>query len=217
MAGTDRSGRPPLAKPVTDVPAGALPTLRRKARACRACGLWKNATQTVFGAGPAAAQVMLVGEQPGNQEDLEGVPFVGRAGALLDRALGEVGLERAALYVTNTVKHFKYEQRGKARLHKRANAEEQQACRGWLAAELREVNPGVIVALGAMAAQTLFGPAFRISAERGTWRRLTPQTQALATWHPAAILRAPDPTREGLFRELVSDLASIAGRLARPS
>ena len=162
----------PLAKPVEEIPAGTLTTLRREARDCRACPLWRYGTQTVFGQGPASAQVMLIGEQPGLHEDREGVPFVGPAGQLLDRALGEAGLDRATLYLTNTVKHFKYETRGSAKLHKRANAAEQAACRMWLAAELLRVKPRLVVGLGAMAAQTMFGNAFRITRERGVWRPL---------------------------------------------
>lgn len=201
----------PLAKPVDEVPAGALATLRRKARDCRACPLWRHATQTVFGQGPAAAQVMLVGEQPGLYEDREGAPFVGPAGQLLDRALGEAGLDRAMLYLTNTVKHFKYELRGTAKLHKRANAAEQAACRMWLAAELLRVKPKLVVGLGAMAAQTMFGNAFRITAERGVWRPLDEATQGLATWHPSAVLRMPEEERRHqAFDELVEDLRAVA-------
>jgi len=206
----------PLAKPVDEVPAGALTTLRRKARDCHACPLWRYGTQTVFGQGPAAAQVMLIGEQPGLHEDREGVPFVGPAGQLLDRALGEAGLDRSALYLTNTVKHFKYETRGTAKLHKRANAAEQAACRMWLAAELLRVKPKLVVGLGAMAAQTMFGNAFRITRERGVWRPLDEGTQGLATWHPSAVLRMPEEEkRHQAFAELVADLRSVAGALGK--
>jgi DNA polymerase len=204
----------PLAKPVDEVPAGALTTLRRKARDCRACPLWRYGTQTVFGQGPSSAPVMLIGEQPGLHEDREGVPFVGPAGQLLDRALGEAGLDRAMLYLTNTVKHFKYEMRGTAKLHKRANAAEQAACRMWLAAELLRVKPKLVVGLGAMAAQTMFGNAFRITAERGVWRPLGEQAQGLATWHPSAVLRMPEEEkRHQAFDELVADLRTVAGAL----
>lgn len=211
--------RPPavptlLAKPVTQIPDGNLATLRRKARQCRACPLWKPATQTVFGAGADDARIILIGEQPGLQEDLRGLPFVGPAGQLLDRALEEAGLDRAALYLTNTVKHFKYELRGKARLHKRANAAEQEACRMWLAAELARLQPRIVVALGAMAAQTLFGSTFSITRERGRWRRLGPDTEGLATWHPSAVLRAPDEERARVYRQLVQDLSEIVTRAA---
>jgi uracil-DNA glycosylase len=204
-----------LAKPAGDIPAGNLATLRRKSATCRACPLWQYATRTVFGRGPATAPAMLIGEQPGAQEDLTGEPFVGPAGQLLDKALDEAGLKRETLYLTNTVKHFKYEMRGKARLHKRANASEQAACRGWLAAELSRVEPAFVVALGAMAAQTLFGDAFRITRERGTWRELGEHTRALATWHPSAVLRMPQPERRhAAYAEMVADLRELAMALA---
>jgi uracil-DNA glycosylase len=206
----------PLAKPVDEVPVGALATLRREARDCHACPLWRYGTQTVFGQGPASARVMLIGEQPGLHEDREGVPFVGPAGQLLDRALGEAGLDRSTLYLTNTVKHFKYEMRGTAKLHKRANAAEQAACRMWLAAELLRVKPKLVVGLGAMAAQTMFGNAFRITRERGVWRPLGEGAQGLATWHPSAVLRMPEEAkRHQAFDELVADLRMVAGALGR--
>jgi DNA polymerase len=198
----------PLGKPVSEIPDGSISALRRKARDCRACPLWKRATQTVFGAGPAHARVMLIGEQPGLQEDRTGLPFVGAAGRVLGRALQEAQLQRAALYLTN-VKHFKYESRGKARLHKRANEAEQAACRKSLAAELARVQPRFVVALGAMAAQTLFGQAFRVTRERGRWHELGENSRAVATWHPSAFLRAPQPRRSELYRQLVQDLRSI--------
>jgi DNA polymerase len=201
-----------LAKPVAEIPDGSLAALRRKARDCHACPLWKRATQTVFGQGPAHAEVMLIGEQPGLQEDREGLPFVGPAGGMLDRALAEAGLDRQTLFLTNTVKHFKYESRGTAKLHKRANAAEQAACRMWLAAELARVQPRLVVALGAMAAQTLFGNGFRITRGRGQWRDLGEHAHGMATWHPSAILRAPDDRRGMMYRELVEDLRSIAQR-----
>jgi DNA polymerase len=203
-----------LAKPVTQIPDGDLATLRREARDCHACPLWKRATQTVFGAGADDARIMLIGEQPGLQEDLQGLPFVGPAGRLLDRALDEARLDRTTLYLTNTVKHFKYEARGKARLHKRANATEQAACRMWLAAELARLQPRIVVALGAMAAQTLFGSTFSITRERGRWHRLGPDTEGFATWHPSAVLRAPDEQRARVYRQLVQDLSEIARRTA---
>jgi DNA polymerase len=204
-----------LAKPVAEIPTGALATLRRKARGCRACPLWRNATQTVFGEGPATAAAMLIGEQPGQQEDETGTPFVGPAGHLLDRALEEAGLDRTTLYLTNTVKHFKYEARGNAKLHKRANASEQAACRMWLAAELLRVQPRVVIGLGAMAAQTLFGNAFRITRERGAWRELGQDVRGMATWHPSAVLRMPKPEqRHQAYAELVSDLRAVVSVLA---
>ena len=202
-----------LAKPVREIPEGGLATLRRKARECHACGLWKHATQTVFGAGADHARIMLIGEQPGQQEDIQGLPFVGPAGRLLDRALEEAQVDRGTLYLTNTVKHFKYELRGKRRLHKRANAAEQEACRMWLAAELVRLQPRIVVALGAMAAQTLFGTTFSITRERGKWRRLGPDSEAFATFHPSAILRAPDEQRAAMYRQLLEDLSGIPKRM----
>ena len=205
----------PLAKPVAEIPTGALVTLRRKAKGCRACPLWRNATQTVFGEGPATAAAMLIGEQPGQQEDQSGTPFVGPAGHLLDRALEEAGLDRRTLYLTNTVKHFKYETRGNAKLHKRANASEQAACRMWLAAELLRVQPRVVIGLGAMAAQTLFGNAFRITRQRGEWRELGQGVRGMATWHPSAVLRMPRPDRRHqAYAELVADLRDVVAVLA---
>ena len=204
----------PLARPVAVVPAGSLATLRRNARACRACPLWKPATQTVFGEGPATAAAMLLGEQPGNAEDLSGRPFVGPAGALLDAALAEAGLARDALYLTNTVKHFKFEPRGKVRLHKRATAAEQAACRPWLAGELARLQPRWIVCLGAMAAQAVFGAGFRITRERGRWIELDGDRRGLATWHPAAVLRARDEDRARMRSELVADLAQLAAAMS---
>lgn len=201
----------PLAKPVSEIPSGNIAALKRKARHCHACPLWKPATQTVFGDGPSNADIMLIGEQPGLHEDIEGEPFVGPAGRMLDRALAEADLDRGTLFLTNTVKHFKYEQRGTAKLHKRANAAEQAACRMWLAAELARVRPKIVVALGAMAAQTLFGNAFRLTRERGEWRGLSEHAVGMATWHPSAILRGRD-RRDAMYRQLVEDLRSAAKR-----
>ena len=212
MRNVDDKTEIPLAKPVAKIPEGSLAALRREARNCHACDLWKHATQTVFGAGPADARIMLIGEQPGLYEDREGAPFVGPAGKLLDRALEEAGLDRREVYLTNTVKHFKYEPRGKLRLHKRASAAEQAACRMWLAAELVQVKPEVIVALGAMAAQTLFGATFSVTRERGRWRKLGGSAEGFATWHPSAVLRAPEERREELYRQLVQDLGTIRKR-----
>ena len=206
----DELAQVPLAKPVGEIPPGDLKQLRRAARDCHACPLWKKATRTVFGVGPEDAAIMMIGEQPGLYEDREGLPFVGPAGKLLDRALEEARLERAQLYLTNTVKHFKYEQRGKARLHKRANAAEQAACRMWLAAELLRIQPRILVALGAMAAQTLFGSTFSIVRQRGRWQQLAPGREGLATWHPSAVLRTPDENRDAMYRQLVEDLREVA-------
>ena len=205
----------PLAKPATVIPSGGLSTLRREAADCQACPLWRGATQTVFGEGPERASVMLIGEQPGAQEDIEGRPFVGPAGRLLDQVLAEAGLHRETLYLTNTVKHFKYEMRGKRRLHKSANASEQAACRMWLAAELLRVRPRVVVGLGAMAAQTMFGNDFRITRERGDWRKLAGDVRGIATWHPSALLRMPDRQARAIAREeLLGDLRKVALAIA---
>jgi DNA polymerase len=202
----------PLAlAPAEPAPSGSIASLRRKARQCQACPLWQHATQTVFGEGAARADMMLIGEQPGDQEDQQGEPFVGPAGGLLDRALAEAGLDRTQLYVTNAVKHFKFEPRGKRRIHQRASAREQAICRQWLAAELREVQPRRILAMGAMASRATFGSAFRLTAQRGQWLSLPGGAKGMATWHPSAILRSPDAEgRERRYRELVADLKRFA-------
>ncbi|HKY90964.1 MAG TPA: UdgX family uracil-DNA binding protein [Nevskiaceae bacterium] len=201
--------------PSLPVPQGSLASLREQARDCRNCDLWRNATQTVFGRGPAHARVMLVGEQPGDREDIAGRPFVGPAGKLLDRALAEAGLERKAVYVTNAVKHFKFEPRGKFRLHKRANAEEQRACRPWLMAELDRVKPAIVVCMGAMASSSLLGRTFRLLKERGQWRELEDGTRAIATVHPSYLLRLPDEdARRRGFDAFVADLRVVAEALA---
>ncbi|SEW19306.1 UdgX family uracil-DNA binding protein [Luteibacter sp. 329MFSha] len=198
----------PLQKAAVDAPEGSIAALRRQARDCRACDLWKPATQTVFGEGPVHARIVVIGEQPGDQEDLAGKPFVGPAGKLFDRALGEAGVERDALYVTNAVKHFKFEPRGKVRLHKRANAEEQAACRPWLAAELDRIQPEAIVCLGAMAAQAVFGASFRLMQQRGEWLDLPDGRRAMATVHPSYLLRLPDhEAREAGYADFVRDLS----------
>jgi len=205
----------PLAKPPQIIPEGSLAELGRAAADCRACPLWRTATQVVFGEGPASAELMLIGEQPGSVEDLKGRPFVGPAGRLLEQALAAAGLDRGALYLTNAVKHFKYEPRGKVRLHKRASAAEQAACRRWLAAELLRVRPRLVVGLGAMAALALFGSAFRLTRERGEWRALAGGARGLATWHPSALLRMPDQARRhAAYGELVADLRRVAAALA---
>lgn len=204
----------PLARPPSmSPPQGSLKELRDLALRCHDCPLWKHATQTVFGNGPAHAPMMLVGEQPGLQEDASGEPFVGPAGALLDRALHEAGLDRANVYITNAVKHFKYELRGKRRLHKRANAAEQAICREWLAAELREVRPQRVLALGAMAAQAFFGTTFQITMSHGRWLRLSGGIDAMATWHPSSVLRSINrDTHDHRYQQLVDDLrAFMAG------
>ena len=188
-------------------PAGSLDALRREAAGCRACPLWQPATQTVFGEGPADARVMVVAEQPGDQEDLAGRPFVGPSGQLFDRALAEVGLARDALYVTNTVKHFKFQPRGKRRLHARANAGEQAACRPWLQGELARVRPALVVCLGAMAAQALLGASFR--EQRGQWQVLADGTRVLATVHPSYLLRLPAVDRAAAWQAWLDDLHRV--------
>jgi DNA polymerase len=191
-----------------------LQEARRSAAGCKNCPLWKRATQTVFGEGEATARVMMVGEQPGNDEDLIGRPFVGPAGKLLDAALFEAGIDRRLVYVTNVVKHFKWEPRGKRRIHQKPNAMEIEACHPWLEAELRIVAPVVLVCLGATAAQALLGRSFRVTKERG---KLIPSSLApwvLATIHPSAVLRAPDEERDEMRRGFVADLHRVAAVIA---
>src|SRR5713101_1129490 len=191
-------------------PRPMLASLRRAAAGCRACPLWKRGTQTVFGEGPRGAKLFFVGEQPGDREDIEGHPFVGPAGRLLDACLEEAGIDRREVYVTNVVKHFKWEPRGKKRIHQKPNSTEIAACRPWLEAELAVVKPKALVCLGATAAQALFGPSFRVTKSRG---RLFPSPLAplaAATIHPSAILRAPDSQARRLeTRRFVRDLAGI--------
>ncbi len=197
----------PQAVPEAIQQAGSLEEVQALARECRRCDLWKPATQTVFGEGPQRARIMFIGEQPGDQEDLAGKPFVGPAGKLLDRALAEAGVDRSEIYVTNTVKHFKFEPRGKMRLHKRADSREQAACRPWLDAELDKVQPQIVVCLGAMAAQAMFGSGFGLLKERGQWRTLANGTRAFATVHPSYLLRLPDEdARRRGFADFVQDL-----------
>jgi DNA polymerase len=194
------------------------PSLRKvtsAAEGCRACRLWKDATQTVFGEGSPAAEIMLVGEQPGDKEDIAGQPFVGPAGKLLDRALEEAGIDRKKVYVTNAVKHFKWEPRGKKRIHKKPAADEIAACRPWLEAEVSLVKPKVIVCLGATAAQALIGRDFRVSRQRGQFVSQSPLAPWLtATVHPSSILRAPDEeARRTEMKLFVEDLAKVAAKL----
>jgi len=187
-----------------------LESLAREAASCHACDLWERATQTVFGQGPAAATIMLVGEQPGDQEDRQGLPFVGPAGRVLDDALADAGIDRQRIYVTNAVKHFKWTQRGKRRIHQRPNRSEVVACRRWLDAELAQLTPdAVVVALGATAGQALLGPSFRVGAARGTELRFEGR-KMVATIHPSAVLRADDEQRKMLYQQLVEDLRRAA-------
>jgi uracil-DNA glycosylase family protein len=189
----------------------SLRNLREASADCRACPLWKDATQTVFGEGPANAAVVLVGEQPGDREDLEGRPFVGPAGRVLDEALEEAGIDRKQVYLTNAVKHFKWKARGKRRIHQKPNAEEVAACRPWLDAELAVVEPDVLVALGATAAQALLGRAFRVTRERGVPVDSDLAPNVLATVHPSSILRARDEAeRRDAYAAFVADLSVVA-------
>ena len=192
----------------------SLGTLKDAAKSCTACHLYKHATQTVFGEGARGAKLMLLGEQPGDQEDLAGKPFVGPAGKILDRALEEAGIDRKEVYVTNTVKHFKWEPRGKRRIHKKPNSREIAACRPWLEAELRVVRPGLLVCLGATAAQAVLGPAFRVTRERGKVLESELAPKVLATVHPSSLLRQPDEkSREREYKLFVADLRAAAKAL----
>jgi DNA polymerase len=193
--------------------------LRERARGCQACDLWKSGTQTVFGEGGRHARLMLVGEQPGHDEDLAGHPFVGPAGKLLDKVLEEAGIERGLAYVTNVVKHFKWEPRGKRRIHAKPNAAEIAACMPWLNAEVELIRPRVVVCLGATAAQALLGREFRVTRQRGEFVPSSLAPYVMATVHPSSILRAPDAeTRRGETARLVEDFRKVAGVLAgRPS
>jgi uracil-DNA glycosylase len=193
-----------------------LRSVREVAAGCKACDLYTRGTQTVFGEGPRTAEVMLVGEQPGDAEDLAGHPFVGPAGRLLDTALEEAGIDRRQVYVTNVVKHFKWEPRGKRRIHAKPNAAEIGACRPWLEVEIALVKPRVLVCLGATAAQALLGRSFKVSRQRGT-RVVSPLAPIVtATVHPSSILRAPDDeTRREEMRRFVQDLRQIAREISK--
>ncbi len=187
-----------------------LAALREAASKCRACPLWQPATQTVFGEGPGDARIMLVGEQPGDAEDLRGQPFVGPAGQVLDHALAELGIDRATLYLTNTVKHFKFTRSGKVRLHSKANAAEQQACRQWLDAEIASINPAIIVCLGATAASALLGPGVELMKVRGKFHHLPDGRRVLVTVHPAWVLRQSGTASvESAYRGFVEDLSRL--------
>jgi uracil-DNA glycosylase len=191
-------------------PNNRLDGLRREADSCRACPLWKNATQTVFGEGPADAEIMFVGEQPGDKEDLAGRPFVGPAGLLLDRALAEAGVVRQRVYVTNAVKHFKFEPRGKRRLHKRPNTSEIKICRRWLTEEIDVIHPRLIVALGATAAQGLADRAIPVQSNRGKVLDVANGLRIFITIHPSALLRLHDEDeRRSAYASFVNDLRSI--------
>jgi DNA polymerase len=192
-----------------------LPALRAAAAECRACDLWKHATQTVFGEGRQRAQLLFVGEQPGSDEDLQGKPFVGPAGRLLDKAMAEAGIDRSQAYVTNVVKHFKFEERGKRRIHKKPNSLQIAACLPWLESEIAIVKPEVVVALGATAAQALLGPRFRVTEHRGEWLESKLALRVMATVHPSSILRQPTETARHLeYRRFVRDLTKLADVLS---
>jgi uracil-DNA glycosylase len=192
----------------------SLASLRRTASTCHACPLWRRATQTVFGEGSAGADLFLVGEQPGDQEDHQGRPFVGPAGRLLDRCLEEAGIDRSRTYVTNVVKHFKWEPRGKKRIHQKPNSAEIAACRPWLEAEIGLIKPKALVCLGATAARALFGPSFRVTQSRGVFFPSAFAALSTATVHPSAILRSPDDrTRRDETRRFVQDLARVARKI----
>ena len=193
-----------------------LPKLREAARGCRGCHLWINATQTVFGEGSASAEVMLVGEQPGDQEDRQGHPFVGPSGKLLDTALEEAGIDRNRVYITNAVKHFKFVviERGR-RLHKKPNAGEIRACNPWLEEEIRLLGPRVIVALGATAAQALLGKQFRVTEQRGVPMPSVLAEAVIATVHPSAVLRAREPDREQARQQFFRDMQRVASYLKK--
>jgi uracil-DNA glycosylase family protein len=216
------------AQPPTGV---GLDGLRAAAAGCRACELWEPATQTVFGEGPETARIVFVGEQPGDQEDRKGEPFVGPAGRLLDKALGDAGIDRRDAYITNAVKHFYFKPTPKRRLHQTPRPEHLRACRPWLEAEFEVLKPEVVVCLGATAAKALISPSFRITKERGQLLPWTPpgvvavepadededaphQTWMLATTHPSAILRTPDDARAAAYDALVADLTVVAHALA---
>jgi DNA polymerase len=215
------------AQPPTGV---GLEGLRAAAAGCRACELWEPATQTVFGEGPATARIVFVGEQPGDQEDRTGEPFVGPAGRLLDRALGDAGIDRRDAYITNSVKHFRFTPKGKRRIHQSPGPEHLRACRPWLDAEFAVLQPEVVVCLGAVAAKALISPSFRITKDRGQLLPWTPpgfppatedddedaphQTWMLATTHPSAVLRTPDEARDAAYDALVADLTVVAHALA---
>jgi uracil-DNA glycosylase len=207
----------PTRKVASDSPRARqtrLKAMRRDAEACRRCDLWKRATQVVVGEGPPDAELMLVGEQPGDREDLEGRPFVGPAGRVLEQALADAGLAATPTYVTNAVKHFKWEPRGPRRIHDRPNAGEIAACRMWLEIEIATVKPRAIVALGATAARALLGPNVRVTRDRGKPLESSLAPLVMVTVHPSSILRAPDPeTRRRSLAEFVADLKAVTKQL----
>src|SRR5438876_6358303 len=195
------------ARPARPPDTSNLSEVREASRHCEACHLYKRATQTVFGEGPKSASIMLVGEQPGDYEDVAGKPFVGPAGKIMDRALEEAGIDRKKVYVTNAVKHFKWEPRGKRRIHQKPNSREVAACRPWLEAELRLVRPRLVVALGSTAGQAIFGPSFRVTRERGKLLSSKLAPRVVSTVHSSSLLRQPDEeSREREYKSFVADL-----------
>jgi uracil-DNA glycosylase family protein len=199
------------ARPAQPPDTSSVATVRKAAAHCTACHLYKRATQTVFGEGPKRAAMMLVGEQPGDYEDVAGKPFVGPAGKIMDRALADAGIDRSQVYVTNAVKHFKWEPRGKRRIHQKPNSREIAACSPWLEAELRIIKPNLVVAMGATAAQTIFGPAFRVTRERGKVLSSKFAPRVLATVHPSSLLRQRDEeSREREYKHFVADLRAAS-------
>jgi DNA polymerase len=215
MATRPRKPRPRRAVPEGSAPEpvdDSLAALRDAAMGCKRCPLWKPATQTVFGEGPGNARVLVVGEQPGNEEDLAGRPFVGPAGRMFDKALEELGIDRGRVYVTNAVKHFKFERRGKVRLHRSPDPGEQRACRVWLEGELARIRPDVVVCLGAIAARNVLGAKFKLMQQRGSWQALADGARAFATVHPSWVLRQRDSeARAQAYAGFVADLALLLG------
>ena len=208
--GNEESGDPPAER------QARLAGLRRQSQSCKRCDLWRTATQTVFGEGPIEADVMFVGEQPGDAEDKEGRPFVGPAGRVLQEALEAAGLARLSAYVTNAVKHFKWEPRGKRRLHMKPNTSEMLACRFWLEEEVANVRPRVLVALGATAARVVLGPGVRVLRDRGRWLPSAFGPDVLVTAHPSSVLRAQDAdSREKGMKDLIADLRVVSKRLTK--
>lgn len=194
-------------EPVDD----SLDALRDAAAGCKRCDLWEPATQTVFGEGPERARIVVIGEQPGDQEDLSGRPFVGPAGKLFDRALEELGVDRGTMYVTNAVKHFRFERRGKVRLHRSPDPGQQRACRVWLEGELARIRPDIVVCLGAIAAKAILGSKFGLMRQRGQWQALPDGTRVLATVHPSYVLRQRDSeSRHRAYAQFVRDLTPLA-------
>ena len=186
-----------------------LPALRQAVQDCRGCNLYRFATQAVAGEGPGSAAIVFIGEQPGDEEDHQGRPFVGPAGRLFDRALAEAGIDRSQTYVTNAVKHFKFEERGKRRIHKKPSVSEARACQPWLEAEVMAIKPKIIVCLGATAAQSVFGPDYRVTRDRGAFVNHPWAPHATSTMHPSAILRAPDEQRAVEYQLFVDDLRKV--------